>query len=104
MKYRRGDKVCALLVANRWGVEFTCFCGRLVNIEERGTVLAAKIMVSVYYDLFVKKTHPPSEFSLDIRLFKLMPWNNETKSHIRAVRQASRTLHELTIRSKKQIV
>ncbi len=97
-KFKKGDKVCALLVANRWGVDFTCFCGRLVNIEERGTVLSAKIMVSVYYDLFVKKKHKPSEFNLDIRLFKLMPWNNETRAHLRQVRAASQTLHALTKR------
>lgn len=100
MKYRKNDKVCALLVANRWGVDFTCFCGRLVAIEERGTVRAAKIMVSVYYDLFVKKKHKPSEFNLDIRLFKLMPWNDETKTYLREIRQASRTLHELTKRAR----
>jgi hypothetical protein len=103
MKFRKGDKVCALLVANKWGVDFTCFCGKLVKIEERGSLLVAKIMVSTYYDLYKKQKHKPSEFSLDVRLFKLLPWNEQTKEYVKSVRKASQTLHEVTckVRSTK---
>lgn len=95
MKFRTGDRVCALLVANRWGVDFTCFCGRLVEIEERGAVLSAKIKVTQYFSLYGKKTCKSAEFNLDIRVFKLMKWTEETKAHVIAVRKASRELDKL---------
>ncbi len=96
MKFRKGDKVCALLIANRWSVDFTCFMGRLVKIEETPSVLKATILVTRYYGLYGGHEHDPKEFVLDIRLFKMMHWNAETKSKVKELRAASRTLHEMT--------
>lgn len=98
MKFRRGDKVCALLVANKWGVDFTAFMGKLVGIEDTGSILKAKIMVTRYYSLHENQKHSPKEFTLDIRVFKLLHWNDETKKEVAALRLASRSLHKMTKR------
>lgn len=94
--FKKGDKVCALLVANRWGIDFTCFCGRLVRIEQTATIRKAVIKVTVYIDLQTRQKHPPSEYTLDVRLFKLLHWNEETKAKIKELRAASRKMHKLT--------
>lgn len=96
MKFRRGDKVCALLVANKWGVDFTAFMGRLVSVEETGSILKAKIKVTRYYSLYESKKHAPKEFTLDIRVFKLLHWNSSTKNEVIKLRDASRMLHRMT--------
>lgn len=98
MKFRRGDKVCALLVANKWGVDFTAFMGKLVKIEDTGTIRKATIKVTRYYSLYEMQRHKPKEFCLDIRVFKLLKWDDASKAEVIALRNASRTLHKMTAR------
>lgn len=96
MKYKKGDRVCALLVANKWGIDFTCFMGKLVKIEETTMVLKATILVTDYYGLYHHQKHKPKEFTLDIRVFKLMRWDAKTKTEVKELRAASRVLHKMT--------
>jgi hypothetical protein len=96
MKFRRGDKVCALLVANKWGIDFTAFMGKLVSVEQTEYVKKATIRVTHYYSLYSMDKHQPKEFTLDIRLFKLLKWNSTTKKKVGDLRTACRMLDQMT--------
>jgi hypothetical protein len=99
-KLAKGDRVCALLVCNKWGVDFTCFVGTLKKVEKRGlngempiaTVSVDKVFF-LYGPVQEQKEH---DFSLDARLWKLLPWTKETRTEIKHLRKACRMLNELT--------
>jgi hypothetical protein len=99
-KLRKGDRVCALLVCNKWGVDLTCFVGTLKKIEKRGMngeLPAAVITVDKTFFLYGpvenRKEH---DFELDARLWKILPWTKDTRTKIKEVRTAARVLDQLT--------
>jgi hypothetical protein len=96
MKFSKDDKVCALLIANKWGIDFTCFVGKLVKVEKSPANTVAHIEVTRYIGLLSTQRHKPTLFKLDIRLFKLLHWNPDTKEKVKELRNVSRTLHQLT--------
>jgi len=96
IEFHKGDRVCAVLVCNKWQVDFSCFCGRLVRIEKNEFVNKAVIRVTTYFTLYEKQKHKPTEYVLDIDLFKLLPWNEENRKKVRELRLASRTLNRMT--------
>lgn len=94
MKFKKGDRVCALLVCNKWGVDFMCYVGHLQAIEKKGLQNpVAQIKVDTYYDLNTKHKHDPTVTRVDIRLFKLLLWTDEVKAKIKTLRTQSRELN-----------
>lgn len=97
MKFKKGDKVCALLVCNKWGVDFMCYVGELQKIEQvQGRNPVAQINVDSYYDLKIKHRHAPTVTRVDVKLFKLLPWTHEVKLKIQDLRDQSRKLNKMT--------
>lgn len=96
MKFAKGDKVCALLVNNKWGVEYTCFVGELEKVEKTSYGTIAHIQVTKSISLYDKKEYPASLFRLDAKLFKILPWNDTTKLKLKTLREASKVLDKLT--------
>lgn len=99
-KVKKGDKVCALLVSNKWGVDLTCFVGTLQDIEKRGAngeMPVAVINVTKTFFLYgAPKEQKAHDFHLDARLWKILPWNKATRDEIKKLREASRVLDQLT--------
>jgi hypothetical protein len=96
LKLRKGDRVCALLVCNKWGVELTCFVGELLKVEKTTYSTVVSINVDFYMDLTSKRKQPPHVFTLDAKLFKVLPWTLEMQEKIRAVRDQARLLDQAT--------
>jgi hypothetical protein len=99
-KLTKGERVCALLVCNKWGIDFTCFVGVLQKVEKRGLngeMPVATIEVDKAFYLYgpvqEQKAHP---YHLDARLWKILPWNKETRAEVKSLRKACRTLDEMT--------
>jgi hypothetical protein len=99
-KFAKGDRVCALLVCNKWGVDFTCFVGTLQKVEKRGhagEMPVATITVDKSFFLYgpvqEQKSH---DFKLDVRLWKLLPWTKETRDEVSNLRKECRVLDEMT--------
>lgn len=99
-KFAKGDRVCALLVCNKWGVDFTCFVGTLKKVEKRGPNGEMPIAtINVDKCFFLKgpvQEQKPHDFQLDVRLWKLLPWNKETREEVKNLRKACRLLDEMT--------
>lgn len=99
-KIKKGDKVCALLVSNKWGVDLTCFVGTLKGIEKRGAdgaIPVAVITVTRTFFLYgAPQEQKAHDFHLDARLWKILPWTKETRDEIKKLREASRLLDQLT--------
>lgn len=96
MKFRKGDKVCALLVCNKWGVDLTCFIGTLSKISNAGSSKQATIEVTRYVDLVSTQKHKPRPFVLDLKLWQLLHWNLNTKEKLKQLRATSRSLNKIT--------
>jgi hypothetical protein len=99
-KFAKGDRVCALLVCNRWGVEFNLFVGTLMKVEKRGFDGKTPI-VTINVDTYLYLNGPsqnqkPHDFVLDANLWKILPWNKETRAEIKQLRKACRMLNEMT--------
>lgn len=99
-KFKKGDRVCALLVSNRWGIDLTCFVGELKKIEKRGpdgTMPVAVIHVTKSFFLYgAPEDRKGHDFHLDARLWKILPWTQETRDLIKELRAESRVLDQLT--------
>jgi hypothetical protein len=98
MKFSKGDRVCVLLVCNKWGVDFTCYVGALVKVEKKGQFAnpTAELLVDKYIGLDSKQKHEPRKVVVDIRLFKMLHWNDENKALVKELRKQSKVLHQLT--------
>lgn len=93
MKFRKGDKVCLLLVNSRWGIDVTCFVGRLVKIEVSPYAKAAHVDVTRYISLVKnEKYKQPTLYKVDVKHFKLLPFDEHTKAHVRDILKQSRRL------------
>lgn len=104
MKFRKGDKVCLLLVNSRWGIDLTCFVGTLVKIEITPYSVVAHVDVTRYISLVKnEKYKQPTLYKVDAKLFKLLPFNESTKAQIREIlkqsRRLSKTVQQLTAKT-----
>lgn len=98
MKFKKGDKVALVLIANKWGLDFTCYIGTLKKVEKKGQYSnpTATISCTKYIGLDSKQTHDPRDVCVDVRLFKMVHWNEEIKTKLRKLREVSQQLHALT--------
>lgn len=98
MKFKKGDRVCAILVCNKWGVDLTCYVGELQKVEKVGNMNpVAQINVDTYISLGKKEKHKPTVTRVDVKLFKLLLWTDDVKEKIKQVRDCSRELHKQTV-------
>lgn len=99
-KFAKGDRVCALLVCNRWGVDLTCFVGELKKVEKRGPNGEMPIVtINVDKSIFLygePQNQKPHDFTLDARVWKILPWTKETRTEIKGLRKACRMLDAMT--------
>jgi len=85
--------VCLLLVNSKWGIEVTCFVGKLVKIEITAYSVVAHVDVTRYISLVKnEKYKQPTLYKVDARLFKLLPFNETTKGKILDILKQSRAL------------
>lgn len=102
MKFKKGDRVCAVLVCNKWGVDFLCYVGELDKIEKRpNSNPVAQIKVDTRYSIVTKTKHEPVVSRVDAKLFKILLWTPEVKAQIKEVRSQSRILNEATLKLKE---
>jgi hypothetical protein len=97
MKFKKGEKVCAVIVANKWGVEFSCFVGVLESVERKpGSNPVVTMSTRRYIGLTTdQKYDKPTSQRIDAKVFKVMPWNDEVKAFVKELRDQSIKTHQM---------
>lgn len=94
MKFKKGDKVLLVCVRNVYGVDFNCIVGTLVNVRTQKWTTNKIAQVAAKKWLFLQGEDDMNGkvFDLPLDVWTIKPFNEETKAHIKELRQSCQTL------------